>query len=138
MFTSKSAIETQDFGRRFAAQCDRGSVVALQGDLGTGKTQFVKGFALGLDCDRDITSPTFSLIHEYQGGRMPIYHFDLYRMESPAEIYRLDIGEYFQGDGVCVVEWADRFRECIPSGATWLSFRETGAEERQIQIIPPQ
>ena len=138
MFTSKSALETREFGRQFAARCDRGSVIALQGDLGTGKTQFVKGLALGLGYDRDVTSPTFSLLHEYEGGRLPIYHFDWYRMEAAVEIDRLDIDEYFQGEGVCVVEWADRFRHSIPGNATWLLFRESGLEERQIGVNPPQ
>ncbi len=138
MFTSKSALETREFGRQFAARCYRGAVIALQGDLGTGKTQFVKGLALGLDYNRDVTSPTFSLLHEYEGGRLPLYHFDWYRMEGAAEIDRLDIDEYFQGDGVSVVEWADRFRDSIPEVATWLLFRETSRDERQIEVHPPQ
>ena len=138
MFTSKSVLETQEFGRQFAARCHGGSVIALQGDLGTGKTQFVKGLALGLNYNGDVTSPTFALLHEYEGGRLPIYHFDWYRMEDATEVDRLDIDEYFQGDGVCVVEWADRFRHSIPKIATWLLFRETSPDERQIEVHSPQ
>lgn len=138
MFTSRSVSDTREFGTRFAAQCGVGSVVALEGDLGTGKTQFVKGLAAGLGCGSEVTSPTFALIHEYRGGRVPLYHFDLYRIENARDVERLDIDDYFRGDGVSVVEWADRFREVIPTHAYWLRFRETAGNEREIVLQAPR
>src|SRR4029450_4298374 len=96
-----------------------GSVVALNGELGSGKTQFVKGLAAGLGFVGEVTSPTFTLIHEYIGGRLPIYHFDFYRLDSEEEVVQLGLEEYLQSNGVCVIEWAGKFRQLIPDDARW-------------------
>lgn len=134
-FTSASPAETQRIAREFAAGLARGSVVALAGQLGAGKTQFVKGLAAGLGADAEVTSPTFTLIHEYTGGRFPVYHFDFFRIEDREAAERLGLDEYFFGDGVSVVEWADKFREVIPADATWISF-ETKSENERLLILP--
>jgi tRNA threonylcarbamoyladenosine biosynthesis protein TsaE len=107
-------------------------VLALCGELGAGKTQFVKGLAAGLGYQGEVTSPTFTLIHEYLGGRLPLYHFDFYRLETEDEALRLGLEEYFLGDGVCVVEWADKFPALLPPGTRWLHFAIGGDSERTI------
>ena len=113
-------------GREVAAGLHAGSVLALQGGLGAGKTHFTKGIAEGLadglNYSLEVTSPTFTLVHEYQGGRLPLYHFDFYRMDSEDEVLRIAWDEYLDEDGVVVVEWPDKFPGLIPAGATWLSF----------------
>lgn len=117
-------------GRELAYGLEAGSVVALQGGLGAGKTHFTKGLAEGLveeladnrDGSMEVTSPTFSLVHEYQGGRLPMYHFDFYRMNSEDEVLRIGWDEYLDEDGVVVVEWPDKFPGLIPPVVTWLTF----------------
>ena len=121
-FISNSPAETEAVGRRFAKDVDAGSVLALKGELGSGKTQFVKGLVAGLGSSATVTSPTFTIVHEYPGGRLPVYHFDFFRLEDRQSIARLGLDDYFFGDGVSVVEWADRFPECIPEQARWILF----------------
>src|SRR3954467_6670495 len=106
MFISNSAEETQRAGAEAARSAQAGDVFGLVGDLGSGKTQFAKGFVAALGSDAEVTSPTFTLIHEYGGGRLPVFHFDLYRIENADELLRLGFDEYTDGDGVCVIEWA--------------------------------
>jgi tRNA threonylcarbamoyladenosine biosynthesis protein TsaE len=122
MFISKSSEETVALGRTYGTDARKGDVFALRGDLGAGKTQFVKGFVAGLDSNADVTSPTFILIHEYGDGRLPVYHFDFYRVESREALSRLGFDDYIFGDGVSLIEWADRYSSLIPSHAKWLSF----------------
>ena len=129
-FISNSVEETESFGRQFAGNIQPGDVLALTGELGSGKTQFVKGLCAALECGATVTSPTFTLIHEYSGGRLPIYHFDFFRIEDRRSAERLGLDEYFFGDGVSVVEWADRFPDLIPENARWISF-ETKSESRR-------
>ncbi len=101
---------------------------ALVGELGAGKTQFVKGLVEGVGCEAPVTSPTFTLIHEYGGGRLPVYHFDLYRIETADAALRLGLDEYLFGAGVSVIEWADRFPALMPINTGWISIalRENG------------
>ena len=134
-FTSASPAETQRIGREFAADLPRGSVLALVGQLGAGKTQFAKGIVAGIGAGGEVTSPTFTLLHEYTGGRLPVYHFDFFRIEDRQAAERLGIDEYFFGDGVSVVEWADKFREIIPADAIWISF-ETKSENERLLTLP--
>ena len=131
-FISNSADETESFGRQFARNVKAGDVLALVGDLGAGKTQFVKGLVAGLGATASATSPTFTLIHEYSGGRLPIYHFDFFRIEDRQSARRLGLEDYFFGDGVSVIEWADRFRELIPENARWVSFEAKSEDQRAI------
>ena len=129
-FISNSPEETEAFGRSFAENLKSGDVLALTGDPGSGKTQFVKGLAAGLGTTTTATSPTFTLGHEYSGGRLSLYHFDFFRLENRQSAERLGLDDYFFGDGVSVIEWADRFPDLVPENARWISF-ETKSESRR-------
>ena len=131
-FISNSPDETEAFGRQFAGEVKVGDVLALTGGLGTGKTQFVKGLTSGLGATTFATSPTFTLIHEYSGGRLPIYHFDFFRIEDRQSAERLGLEEYFFDNGVSVIEWADRFPDLIPENARWISFETKSEMQRAI------
>ena len=132
MFISQSVAETVAYGGRRAQSLHAGDVLALAGDLGTGKTQFVKGLVAGLGSDDEVTSPTFTLIHEYTSGRLPVYHLDFYRLNHRDELRQLGLEDYFNGEGVCVIEWADRFPEILPAWAEWLWFETRSESERAI------
>ena len=134
MFTSASVAETEAAGVRVAQEVRRGEVLALAGDLGTGKTQFVRGFARGLGSPALVTSPTFTLLHEYLGGRLSIYHFDFYRLEDLTALKGIGFDEYIFGDGVSIIEWADRFPTAIPVGARWIRFHMLSPHERRIEL----
>jgi tRNA threonylcarbamoyladenosine biosynthesis protein TsaE len=110
--------ETAAFGRELAAAAKPGTVIALIGELGTGKTTLTKAIARGLGITENITSPTFAIIKEYTGGKMPLYHFDVYRVGGPEDMYNLGFEEYFYGNGLSVVEWADLVEELLPPGTT--------------------
>ena len=118
-------------GRAFAAQLRAGDVLALCGDLGAGKTHFVKGLAAGLGTDAAVTSPTFTLIHEYPGGRLPLFHFDLYRLDTADELLRIGFDDYLDSAGVLAIEWAEKFPTLLPPHTRWLRFthREDGSRE---------
>ena len=105
---SHSPIETEAIGEQFGRAAQRGWVIALSGDLGAGKTQFVKGLARGLGISARVHSPTFTLTAEYTGGRLNLFHLDLYRLETPDEILSAGIEEFLDPDGVAVIEWAER------------------------------
>jgi len=131
-FISNSPAETEAIGRQVAEKIGVGSVLALKGDLGSGKTLFVKGVVDGLGSSADVTSPTFTILHEYRGGRLPVYHLDLFRVESPQALARLGLDDYFFGDGISVIEWADRFREFVPEQARWIFFEIKSETQRAI------
>lgn len=133
MITLRSAAETFDWGRRFAAELFPGSVIGLCGMLGAGKTQVTKGIVAGLECAAEVTSPTFSIVHEYAGGRLPVFHFDFYRVQSEAEIVSLGWDEYLDERGVIVVEWADRFPRLMPDVTRWLYLEAISENERTIR-----
>lgn len=133
-FISNSPAETETFGRDFARNIDQGTVVALQGELGAGKTQFVKGFVAGIGSSTEVTSPTFTLIHEYSGGRWPVYHFDFFRISNRQSAERIGLDDYFCGEGISVIEWADKFPELIPNGALWVSFAIESETQRAITV----
>jgi tRNA threonylcarbamoyladenosine biosynthesis protein TsaE len=123
---------TTVFGRRLGELLFHGSVVALIGPLGAGKTHLVRAIAegLGIADSRAVSSPTFVLIQEYT-GRLPIYHFDAYRLPSEAEFHDLGAHEYFAGDGVCLVEWADRVARSLPGEHLWIELKVIGETSRQ-------
>jgi tRNA threonylcarbamoyladenosine biosynthesis protein TsaE len=131
-FISNSPAETEAIGRQVAENIGVGSVLALKGDLGSGKTLFVKGVVDGLGSSADVTSPTFTIVHEYRGGRLPLYHFDLFRVENPQALARLGLDDYFFGDGISVIEWADRFPEFVPEQARWIFFEIKSETQRAI------
>ena len=115
-FESNSQTETEDFAAGLAAVAKTGEVYCLIGDLGAGKTAFARGFARGLGINTHITSPTFAIVNEYK-GRLPLYHFDVYRINNPAEMEDTGYEDYFYGDGVALVEWADLIQDLWPEGA---------------------
>jgi tRNA threonylcarbamoyladenosine biosynthesis protein TsaE len=136
MFISRSAAETLDYASGIARQLRAGDVFALIGELGAGKTQFVKGMVAGLGSDDDVTSPTFNLLHEYRCGRLPVYHFDFYRLERAEEALRIGLDDYLYGEGVSLIEWADRFDELLPEHTTRIRFQHLANDERSIEGGP--
>src|SRR6266404_2774595 len=128
----QSLAETESLGRRLAAQLFPGAVVALTGPLGAGKTHLVRAIAVGLGIanPNQVSSPTFVLIQEYD-ARLPIYHFDAYRLKTEAEFADLGVHEYFQGNGVCLVEWADKVSGCLPEELLTVRITVTGEESRR-------
>lgn len=129
---SNSPGETEASGRRAAKEIHAGSVLALKGDLGSGKTLFVKGLVAGLGSGDHVTSPTFTILHEYRGGRLPVYHFDFFRVANRESIERLGIDDYLFGDGVSVIEWADRFPDFVPEQARWILFGIKSQTQREL------
>lgn len=129
-FHSSSEAETAEFGRTIAGVLQPGMTIALVGDLGAGKTRFVRAVCAGLGIDEaDVTSPTFVLIQEYD-GRWPVYHFDTYRLRDLDEFLELGPEEYFDSDGICMVEWADRVAEALPADHLRVEIAITGETSR--------
>lgn len=118
--TMKDEEDTRQFGLSLAAQCRPGTVIALLGDLGTGKTALTRYIAEGLGVQETITSPTFTIIQEYHSGRLPLYHFDVYRLRDAEDLFEIGGDEYFYGDGVCVVEWADVVIDALPEDTLYV------------------
>jgi tRNA threonylcarbamoyladenosine biosynthesis protein TsaE len=133
-FISNSPAETEAIGRQLAEDLVPGCVLALKGELGSGKTLFTQGLVAGLGNDVAVTSPTFTIVHEYQGGRLPVYHFDLFRLENRESAVRLGLEDYFFSDGVSVIEWADHFPDLIPEQAHWISFEIKSERQRVITL----
>ncbi len=131
-----SPAQTRALGARLAALLRQGDVVALYGDLGAGKTQLVKGVCAGLGIERcAVTSPTFTLLHEYEGGRLLVYHFDAYRITRPDELFELGCEEYVYGEGLCLIEWAGRVEPLLPPEALCLRLAHRGGDQRLISRI---
>ncbi|HEY5512952.1 MAG TPA: tRNA (adenosine(37)-N6)-threonylcarbamoyltransferase complex ATPase subunit type 1 TsaE [Geomonas sp.] len=132
---TKSGAETVALGARLGRLLAPGDLVALVGELGAGKTQFAKGIASGLEVDprTPVTSPTYTILNIYQ-GRIPLYHFDLYRLHGPEEVEELGFEEYFSGAGACVVEWAERLGEEMPAGLLTVSLCHAGADSRTVSF----
>jgi len=106
-------------GRALADELEAGACLALIGGLGAGKTHLAKGLVAGLGCAAEVTSPTFTLVHEYRGGRLPVFHFDFYRIDSAEEILAIGWDEYLDEGGVVIAEWADKFPDLLPSHTVW-------------------
>jgi tRNA threonylcarbamoyladenosine biosynthesis protein TsaE len=128
-----SPDETERAGEALARRLGPGDVVALAGPLGAGKTCFIRGLARGLGVTQTVTSPTFVLVNHYR-GRLPVYHIDAYRIESLTEVLDLGFDEYVSGDGVTLIEWADRLRPLVPPETIWVAISGVGDEPRRISI----
>ena len=132
-----SPEETFQLGKRLGEQAQPGQIYTLSGDLGVGKTVFTKGVAAGLGIREPVSSPTFTIVQEYYDGRLPLYHFDVYRIEDPEEMEEIGYDDYFFGDGVCLIEWADRIRELLPEHLICVTIEkdpEKGFDYRLIRI----
>ena len=132
-----SEQETWEVGKKLAAQAKPGQIFALIGDLGVGKTIFTKGMAAGLGISEPVNSPTFTIIQEYDGGRMPFYHFDVYRIGDVEEMDEVGFDDYIMGDGVSLIEWADLIEEIIPEKRTEILIEkdlERGFDYRRITV----
>lgn len=131
---SKSVSQTKEIARKLARSLKRGDIVALIGELGSGKTCFTQGLMRGLGVKTDkITSPSFVLINEYK-GRLPVYHFDIYRLNNIQEVIDLGYEEYFYGNGVTIIEWADKIEELLPKKCIRVYLKIAGENERKISI----
>ena len=113
-FCTHSEAETEILGRRLAERLRPGAVVAYRGDLGMGKTAFTRGLAQGLGCRTRVTSPTFTIVNEYEGGRLPLFHFDMYRLDGAEDLFDIGWDDYLDRGGVCAVEWSERVAEALP------------------------
>ncbi|HIU88533.1 MAG TPA: tRNA (adenosine(37)-N6)-threonylcarbamoyltransferase complex ATPase subunit type 1 TsaE [Candidatus Avilachnospira avistercoris] len=136
---SHSPKETMELGERLGREARCGDIFLLSGDLGCGKTVFAKGFAKGLGIDEDITSPTFTILREYEGGRLRLAHFDAYRIEDADEMYEIGFEDYLYGDGVCLIEWPEMVEELIPDSAKLIRITKDlskGEDHRLIEISP--
>lgn len=138
VFLTHAPEETRRLGEELADWLAPGDVVALRGPLGSGKTQFVLGACARLGVATRAGSPTFTLVNEYEGGRLPVAHVDLYRIAAPRELAELGLEEYFGGDGVCFVEWAERAEPLLPPGRYDVAFAHGRREnERRVAVSLP-
>jgi tRNA threonylcarbamoyladenosine biosynthesis protein TsaE len=137
VFDTHSVEQTVDLGETLAAEVKAGDVVCLHGNLGAGKTALVTGLARGLKAERAVSSPTFTLINEYPGPQ-PVYHFDLYRLNHPAELEDIGCDEYFYGTGVSVVEWAEKAPQLMPPIRWDITLEIVGDSDRRITVLTPR
>ncbi|MEI3225649.1 MAG: tRNA (adenosine(37)-N6)-threonylcarbamoyltransferase complex ATPase subunit type 1 TsaE [Lachnospiraceae bacterium] len=137
VYETNSPDETYEIGKQMAQKAEAGTVFCLDGDLGVGKTVFTQGFAAGLGIEEPVNSPTFTIVQVYTQGRLPFYHFDVYRISDIDEMYEIGCEEYFYGEGVCFIEWAQLIREMIPENAVTITIEkdlEKGFDYRKITI----
>ena len=134
---SFSPEDTFRVGEQLAKDARPGDIYTLDGDLGVGKTIFTKGMAKGLGIEEPVTSPTFTILQEYESGRLPVYHFDVYRIGDPEEMDEIGYEDYFYGQGICLIEWAGLIEELIPKEAVRICIEkdlEKGLDYRRIRI----
>ena len=130
--------DTAKIGEMLAKEAKPGEIYLLEGDLGVGKTVFAKGFALGLGITEPITSPTFTIIQEYEQGRLPFYHFDVYRIADEEEMFELGYESYFFGQGVCLIEWASLIQGLLPAECRTIRIEkdlERGFDYRRVELV---
>ena len=132
-FITNSPEETEAIGVRLAAVLTPGTVIAYEGDLGAGKTAFTRGLAKGLGAKEQVTSPTYTIVNEYISGRMPLFHFDMYRLASSDDLWDIGWEDYLERGGVCAVEWSENVRDAM-TGAIRVRIEKTGEESRKITI----
>ena len=137
IYETNSPEETLALGEEFGRKAEKGLIIALTGDLGVGKTLFSKGFAKGLGITEPVSSPTFTIVKVYEGGRLPFYHFDVYRISDPDEMDEIGFDEFIFGDGASLIEWADLIDEIIPEEAVRITIEkdpEKGFDYRKITV----
>ena len=133
-FVTRSAEETRALGARLAAQLRPGDALMLEGDMGAGKSELARGVARGLGIGGYLPSPSFPIMQEYRAGRLPLYHYDWYRLESPDELYEIGLDEFLYGEGVALVEWPDRLPAAIPEKHLRVRITGNGDEPRTIEL----
>ena len=134
-YVTNSPAETEALGQRLAERLQPGDVIAYTGDLGAGKTAFTRGLARGLGITERITSPTFTIVNEYQGGRLPLFHFDMYRLGSSDELYEIGWEDYLARGGVCAVEWSEIMADALEEDCIRVDIRQGDTEnQRKITV----
>lgn len=131
-YVTNSEEETQQLGGRLAEQLKAGSVVAFTGDLGAGKTAFTRGMARGLGVDERVTSPTFTIVNEYEGGRLPLFHFDMYRLGSSEELFDIGWEDYLARGGVCAVEWSENIDDALEGDTIRVDIRRGENDSQRV------
>ena len=129
---SESPDETRLIASEFARNLRAGTVLSLVGDLGAGKTEFVKGLAIGLGVENEVTSPTFTVVHEYRGGRLALFHMDFYRLNEERELDEVGFDDYLMAGVVCAIEWGDKFPKRLPPDSVTVRFIIHGNDKRTI------
>ena len=132
-FITNSPEETEALGERLAKILTPGTILAYRGDLGAGKTAFTRGLARGLDCREQVTSPTYTIVNEYLGGRLPLFHFDMYRLHSSDDLFDIGWVDYLDRNGVCAVEWSENVADAMEDPIT-VTIEKIGENARQITI----
>ena len=133
VFISNSPSETENLGAALAALLSAGSIIAFRGDLGAGKTAFTRGLARGLGTKERVTSPTYTIVNEYLGGRLPLFHFDMYRLRSSEDLFDIGWEDYMERGGVCAVEWSENVEDAMEN-AVFVTIEKTGEDSRRITI----
>ena len=132
-YITNSPAETEALGAALAKRLQPGTVLAYRGDLGAGKTAFTRGLARGLGCSEIVTSPTYTIVNEYLGGRIPLFHFDMYRLASSDDLWDIGWEDYLERGGICAVEWSENVDDAMED-AIYVTIEKTGEESRRIQI----
>ncbi len=132
-YLTQSPEETEAIAENFAQKLRAGTVIAFRGDLGAGKTAFTRGLARGLDIKEPVTSPTYTIVNEYLSGRMPLFHFDMYRLGSSDELFDIGWEDYLSRNGICAVEWSENVEDALED-AIWIEIKRISDTEREITI----
>ena len=132
-YITHSPAETEAVGEALAKTLCPGTVLAFRGDLGAGKTAFTRGLGRGLGCTERVTSPTYTIVNEYTSGRLPLFHFDMYRLRSSEDLFDIGWEDYLERGGVCAVEWSENVADAL-DGAIWITIEKTGDDSRRITI----
>ena len=132
-YITNSPVETEALGAALAARLVPGTILAYRGDLGAGKTAFTRGLARGLGCTELVTSPTYTIVNEYLGGRLPLFHFDMYRLRSSEDLWDIGWEDYLDREGICAVEWSENVADAM-EGAVTVTIEKLGEDSRRITI----
>ena len=132
-FITHSPEETERLGQALAALLVPGDIIAYRGDLGAGKTAFTRGLARGLDCRESVTSPTYTIVNEYLSGRLPLFHFDMYRLASSDDLWGIGWEDYLDRGGICAVEWSENVEDAL-EGALWVTIEALPGDSRRITL----
>ena len=132
-FITNSPIETEAVGEALGKVLSPGAVIAYRGDLGAGKTAFTRGLARGLGCNEQVTSPTYTIVNEYLSGKMPLFHFDMYRLHSADDLFDIGWEDYLERGGVCAVEWSENVEDAMENAIN-VTIEKTGEQSRKITV----